>query len=149
MLLGQIKSDVVVAMKMGQALKLSVLRMLLSAINYKQIEMRASLPADRQDLSDEEILAVIGNEAKKRREAIASYQAAHREAQVAQEQQELEILQAYLPTQLGEAEIRTELAKLQLPAAFGQAMKITSPLFRGRADGSLVARIVKEQLGNG
>lgn len=148
MLLGQIKSDVIGAMKAGQALKLSVLRMLLSAINYKQIEMRASLPAGRQDLSDEEILAVVGNEAKKRREAIASYQAAHREAQMVQEQQELEILQAYLPAQLGEAEIQTELGKMELPPDFGQAMKMVSPVFKGRADGGLVAKIVKELVGS-
>lgn len=136
-----IKADLVAAMKSGQALKLSVLRMLLSAINYKQIELR-------HELTDEEILTVIGSEAKKRREAIASYQAANRDSQAAQEQQELEILQAYLPAQLSVEGIRAELAKLQLPADFGQAMKIASPLFRGRADGGLVARTVKELVGS-
>ncbi len=132
-----IKADLIVAMKSGQALKLSVLRMLLSALNYKKIELQ-------HDLTAEEALAVIAIEAKKRREAIASYQAANRDSQAAQEQQELEILQTYLPAQMSGEEIRAELAKLQLPADFGQAMKIASPLFRGRADGSLVARIVEE-----
>ena len=137
MLIDQIKKEQVAAMKASQALRLSVIRMLLSAVAYKKIELQ-------HDLSDVEVLTVIGNEAKKRREAIASYQAAHREAQAAQEQQELAILQAYLPAQLSEKEIQTELSKLQLPPDFGQAMKMASPLFRGRADGSLVAEIVRQ-----
>lgn len=137
-----IKADVVAAMKSGQPLKLSVLRMLLSALNYKQIELQ-------HDLSEEEVLTVIGNEAKKRREAIASYQVANRSSQAAQEQQELEILQAYLPAQLSEEEVREEIKKLRDEEIkgitdFGQVMKVVSPLFRGRADGNLVAGIVKE-----
>ena len=117
-----IKADLVAAMKSGQALKLSVLRMLLSAINYKQIDLQ-------HDLSDEEILTVVSNEAKKRREAIESYTAANRSDQAAQEQRELEILHAYLPAQLGEEEIRAQIAKMQLPPDFGQAMKLASPVF--------------------
>ena len=139
MLIDQIKKDQIAAMKAGEALKLSVLRMLLSAINYKVIDLQ-------HDLTDEEVLTVIGNEAKKRREAIESYKAANRSESIAKEQQELEILQAYLPAQLSEEEIRAEIAKLQLPADFSQAMRIVAPLFKGRADGSTVARIVKEMV---
>lgn len=142
MLIDQIKKEQVAAMKASQPLRLSVIRMLQSAIGYKQIELQ-------RELTDADVLAVIGNEAKKRREAIASYQAAHREAQAAQEQQELEILQAYLPIPLSEEEIQTELGKMQLPPDFGQAMKMVAPIFKGKADGSLVAKLVKEKLGNG
>lgn len=142
MLIDQIKKDQVAAMKAGEALRLSVIRMLLSSAAYKKIELQ-------HDLSDAEVLTVISSEAKKRLEAIASYQAAHREAQAAQEQQELQILQAYLPAQLSEEEIQTELDKLQLPPDFGQAMKMVAPIFKGKADGSVVARLVKEKLGNG
>lgn len=142
MLIDQIKADQVAAMKTSQPLRLSVIRMLQSAIGYKQIELQ-------RELTDADVLAVIGAEAKKRREAIVSYQAAHREAQAAQEQQELAILQAYLPAQLNEEEIQTELGKLQLPPDFGQAMRMASPVFKGRADGSVVARLVKETLDAG
>ncbi len=142
MLADQIKKDQIAAMKAGEVLKLSVLRMLQSALGYKHIDAH-------RDLTDEEIISVIGNEAKKRREAIASYQAAHRDDQANQEQQELEMLEAYLPAQLSEEEVRAELAKMQLPADFGQAMKMASPAFKGRAAGGLVAKLVKEQLGNG
>lgn len=142
MLIDQIKKDQIAAMKAGEALRLSVIRMLQSAIGYKQIELQ-------RQLTDADVLAVIANEAKKRREAIASYQAAHREAQADQEQQELEILQAYLPAQLSEEQIQIELGKLQLPPDFGQAMKMVAPIFKGKADGSVVARLVKEKLGNG
>lgn len=129
-------------MKAGQSLRLSVLRMLISAANYKQIDAH-------RDLTDEEVLGVISNEAKKRREAIDSFKAAQREEQAAKEQQELDILAAYLPKQLTEEEIRGEIGKLDLGTDFGQAMRVASPLFRGRADGSLVAKLVKEKLGNG
>ncbi len=142
MLTDQIKADMTAAMKAKLPLKLSVLRMLQSAIGYKTIDMH-------HDLTDAEVLAVIANEAKKRREAIESYTAASRTDQANKEQQELEILQTYLPAQLSEEEIRIELAKLQLPTDFGQAMKMASPTFRSRADGAKVAAIVKEMLGNG
>jgi len=128
-----------VAIKSGQVLRLSTLRLLQSALGYKQIELR-------RELTDAEVLTVIAAEAKKRREAIASYQSAHRDDQANQEQQELEILQAYLPAQLSEDEIRAELAKLQLPTDFGQAMKMATAVFKGRADGAVVARLVKEKL---
>lgn len=142
MLADQVKSDLVAAMKAQNALKLSTLRMVQSAIGYKKIELQ-------HDLTDAEVLQVIANEAKKRREAIASYTQAQRPDQAAQEQQELDILSVYLPAQMGEDEVKAEIAKLQLPADFGAAMREVSPMFKGKADGSLVARLVKEKLGNG
>jgi uncharacterized protein len=141
MLSDTIKANVIAAMKTGDSLQVSVLRMLQSAISYKQIDVQ-------HDLSDEEILLVIGNEAKKRREAIESYDKAGRAEQAAQEKAELAFLQAYLPAQMTEEEIKAEINKLELPNDFGQAMKIVSPMFKGKADGGLVARLVKEKIAN-
>ena len=61
----RLKADLVVALKAGETLKLSVLRMLVSELGYKQIEVRASLPAGRQDLTDEDVVVVLNKEAKK------------------------------------------------------------------------------------
>ena len=85
-----IKAEMVAAMKSGDALKVSVLRMLISALGYKQIDVQ-------RDLTDEDVTVVVQNEAKKRREAIESFAKAGRTESVAKEKRELEILQAYLP----------------------------------------------------
>ena len=139
MILDQVRADQITAMKSGDSLRLSVLRMLISALGYKQIDLH-------RDLRDEDTLAVIASEAKKRKEAIASYTAAGRTDSASKEAEELKILQAYLPTLMSEDEVKAELSKLELPADFGQAMRIASPLFKGRADGSLVAKLVNEKI---
>lgn len=136
----RIKADLVVAMKSGDALKVSVLRMLISALGYKQIDVQ-------KDLTDEDVTAVVQNEAKKRREAIESFEKAGRSESVAKEKQELEILQTYMPKMMSEEEVQEELSKMELPKDFGQAMRIAAPAFKGRADGSLVARLVHEKIG--
>lgn len=139
MLGDQIRADVITALKAGDTLRVSVLRMLVSALGYKKIDLQ-------RDLGDEDVLAVIGNEAKKRREAIESYKAAGRTQQAETENLELAILQSYLPKQLSEEEVRAELGKLVLPKDFPEAMKVASPMFRGKADGTMVVKVVKEMV---
>ncbi|MBI2008136.1 GatB/YqeY domain-containing protein [Candidatus Amesbacteria bacterium] len=136
MLSDQIRSDLNAAMKAGEALRVSVLRMALSAFNYKKIEVQ-------RDLSEADEAAVVQNEAKKRREAIESYRAGGRAELEEQEREELEMLQAYLPKQMNEIEIEREIGKLDLPKDFAAAMKIAVPMFKGRADGRVVADIVR------
>ena len=145
MLADRIKAAQVAAMKGQRPLELSVLRMLLSAINYKQIDLH-------RDMTDEDILAVVAAEAKKRREAIESYTKANRQDQVDKERQELDILSAYLPRQLTPEEIENEVMKIfsvNNPTDFPIAMKIIAPHLHGRADMALVAQLVKEKLGSG
>mgnify|MGYP001596945644 FL=1 len=60
------------------------------------------------------------------------------------EKAELAILEAYLPKQLTELEIRNEISSLDLPKNFGEAMKIVAPMFKGRADGKIVSDIVRQ-----
>lgn len=140
MISDQIRADLVVAMKAGDALKVSVLRMALSAFNYKKIDLQRELTAEDET-------GVLQNEAKKRREAVESYRAGGRRQQEEQETRELEILEGYLPRQMPEQEVRGELGKMVLPADFGAAMKMAAPVFKGRADGGLVAKIVREMVG--
>ena len=138
----RIKAEMVAAMKSGDALKVSVLRMLISALGYKQIDVQ-------KDLTDEDVAAVVQNEAKKRREAIESFEKAGRSEAAAREKQELEILQAYMPKMMSEEEVRDEVTKIlsnQDVKDFGQAMRIAAPAFKGRADGSLVAKLVHEKI---
>lgn len=141
----QIKQDLFASMKAGDGLRTSVLRMLLSAINYKRIEQQ-------RELNEADIIGVINKEVKKRREAIESFTAGGRKEQAESEAKELKILSAYLPKQMEEEEIKKEVTKIiaglgdEERSNFGQVMKVIAPAFKGRAEGGLVARIVKELL---
>lgn len=139
MQIDQIKSDLVAAMKAGDRVRTSTLRMLISELNYKQIELL-------RELTDEDAAGVVRREAKKRREAIESFRAGGRLEQAEAEEQELTMLLGYLPKEMSEEEVRRELMTLDLPTDFGAAMKMAAPAFRGRADGGLVARLVKEMV---
>ena len=134
-----ILADLTDAIKKGDTVRRDTLRLLLSAINYRKIDLK-------HDLSDEEVLAVISVEANKRRESILAYSQNNRPELAKSEQAELEILEAYLPRQLSEEEIRNEILEIRgLDGIkdFGQAMKIVAPVFKGRAEGKLVSEIVK------
>lgn len=142
MLNQQIKDDMVSALKSGDTLKVSVLRMLLSEINYKQIDLQ-------RELKDEDIVGVIAKEVKKRNEAVASFKAGGRNEQAESEAKEGEILKVYLPEMMSEDDIKkqlAEIAEIQGIKEFGQVMRVVSPVFKGKADGSTVAKIVKEWL---
>jgi len=143
MLSDQIKLDMTGAMKAGDGVRTSTLRMVLSELNYKKIELQ-------RDLTEEDVIGVVQKEAKKRREAIESYTAGSRPEQAAAEKAELEILEGYLPKMMGEQEVKDEMAKRLADLGeveFGQAMKVLAPVFRGRADGAVVAKVVKELIG--
>jgi len=138
----QIKADLFTAMKAGDYLRTMVLRMLLSEINYKKIDLG-------RELEDVDMVTVVQKEVKKRREAIESYTAGGRPEQAKTEADELAILEKYLPKQMSESEIKTEIEtilKTVETTDFGQVMKVVSPQFRGKADGGLVAKLVKEIL---
>ncbi len=143
MLFERIKADLTTSMKAGTALRTSVVRMLLSELNYKQIDVQ-------RELTDDDVLGVVQKEVKKRREAIEAYTKGGRSEQAETEREELLILQEYLPAQLSDDEIRKQVTETvaQLESKeFGAVMKVISPLFRGKADGAVVARLVKETLG--
>lgn len=132
----QVKADLHASTLASDVLRRDTLRMLVSELNYKQIEIQ-------KDLTDADVIAVIQKEVKKRNEAIISWEASGRTESANKEHEELGILQKYVPAQMTEEEIKAELIKMNLPKDFAQAMKIASPAFRSRADGKLVADIVK------
>ena len=136
----RLKQDLTDATRLSDSVRRDTLRLLLSALNYKKIDLQ-------HDLSDDEVLAVIAVEAKKRRESILAFESNARPELAVSEKAELAILEAYLPRQLSETEIRNEILEIRgLDGIkdFGQAMKIVAPMFKGRADGKIVSDIVRQ-----
>ncbi len=158
MILAKIKEDLKEAMRAGQATRISTIRMLLSAVHNKEIE----LGKKETGLTDEEVMDVIRTESKRRRDAIEGFEKGGRPESAAQEKEELGILEKYLPPEISDEELLAIVKKgieeslgrsptgeagAASPADFGKAMKIISPLLKGKASGSRIASCVKKELG--
>jgi len=141
----QIDSDITEALKSQDEVKTSTLRMLKSAIHNWQI-------ANKKEPADSEVLAVIQKEIKSRKDSIEMYKKGGRDELANKEQSEVGILEKYLPEQISEEEIRVKVKAIitQVGAKSPQDMgKVMSPLMaelKGKADGTTVSRIVKEEL---
>lgn len=129
-------------------LKTSVLRLLLSAINYYEIQKGGA----GYTATDEDVSAVIQKEVKQRKDSIEQYKAGNRQDLADKEQKELEILQTYLPAQMSEEKVK-ELIKQAIAetgaktiADMGKIMSTLMPKVKGKTDGGLVSKIVKEEL---
>ena len=128
--------------------KTSVLRMLLSAINYYEIQKGGA----GYEASEEDVLAVIGNQAKQRKDSIEQFKAAGRNELVEKETAELELLQKYLPEQMGEEEISKLVTQALTQTGaktmqdIGKVMAALMPKIKGKADGNLVSQLVKKEL---
>ena len=153
MLKEDIKKDLNEALKSREELKTSVLRLLSSAILNKEKDKRyKSGKAEDVSLTDEEIIDVISSESKKRKEAIELYQKGDRPELAKKEKEEMEILQKYLPEQLSEEEIKklVEEAVAKTGAVsvkeMGKVMAVLTPQIKGKADMTLVSKLVKEFL---
>lgn len=141
-----IHKDIAVAMKSGDKDRLSTVRMLMSAIKYKEVDAH-------RELTDEETIAVISTLVKQRQDSIEQFTKGNRLDLVEKESKELVVLRGYLPPQLSEAEVRDIIKKAvaETGAAgqkdMGKLMKVVMPQVKGKADGKLVNDIVKELLG--
>ena len=160
MLKDKIKADFKEAFKAQNQVKLSVLKMVNSEIGNAEINKRAKLIKGGQTenieaasaLNDEEVLQVVGREVKKRKDSIEAFENAGRLELAEKEKAELAALMAYMPEQLSEAVIR-DLAKKAVEQSgakgekeIGKVMSILSPQVKGKADGALVNKIVRELL---
>ncbi len=139
----KIREDMKQAMRAKEAQKLSVLRMLISAINYAQIDTKG-------EMDEKAVEQVLRREAKKRREAIEAYRQGGREESAQKEEFELKIIEAYLPQQMSEEEVRAKVKEILggQELNFGQAMGMVMKELKGKADGGLVNKIVREMVGN-
>jgi uncharacterized protein YqeY len=129
--------------------KTSVLRMIISAINYYEINKGGA----GYIASEEDVMNVIQAQAKQRRDSIEQYTAGDRPELAEKEQLELDMISGYLPEQMGEDEIRT-LVKEAVAATgastqqdMGKVMSALMPKTKGKTDGGLVSKIVREELG--
>jgi len=129
-------------------LKTSVLRMLLSAINYFEIQKGGA----GYTASEEDVMSVLGSQAKQRKDSISEFEKAGRQELVDKEQKELGILQTYLPEQMPEEEIKKLVDEAvsqtgaKTMADMGKVMGALMPKVKGKADGNLVSTLVKQAL---
>jgi uncharacterized protein YqeY len=144
----KIPEDLKNALRNKNELELSVLRMLQAAIRNREIEIKRG----KEFLTDEEVIEVISGEVKRRKEAVSEYTKAKRQDLADKEKAEVDILMRYMPKQMEEEEIRLETRNVidEVNALsvkdIGKVMKSIMPRLKGRAEGSLVSRIVREEL---
>ena len=148
----RLRSDLTAAMKARDELVKATLRMTLTAIGNAEVAGDAA-----RELGDDEVLAIIRREAKKRAESAEAFAGAGRDELAAQERAEGEVLARYLPAQLSDDEL-TEIARAAVeqttaelgerpgPRQMGQVMKNASAAAAGRADGRRLAAAVKALL---
>jgi len=138
-------ADMKTAMREKDAPRLSVIRMLKSAIKYREIEVM-------KPLDDAGVLAVIASEIKRRRDSVEQYRAGNRADLADKEEAEIHVLQGYLPAQLGEDELRGKVDEAiartgaKGPKDMGAVMKALLPEVQGRAEGKAVSDMVKARL---
>jgi uncharacterized protein YqeY len=147
----QLQADLTTAMKARDELSASTLRMALTAVTNEQVAGKQA-----RELSDDDVLGVLGREAKKRKEAAEAYDAAQRPELADRERAELGVLEKYLPQALTDEQVQAivDAAVAEVKgsgasggAAMGAVMKLVQPQVKGRADGAVVAAKVKDALG--
>ncbi len=141
----KIFEDLKKALREKKTLELSVLRMLQASLKNKEIEKKGNL-------TESDIIEVINKEIKRRRQSAEEYKKVNREDAAEKELKEAEILMRYMPEQLSEEEIREEVKRCieALNASdikdLGKVMKEIMPKLKGKADGKVVSKIIKEEL---
>ncbi|MEO7942465.1 MAG: GatB/YqeY domain-containing protein [Marmoricola sp.] len=136
-------------MKSGDKIRSSTLRMVLTALTNAE-----GAGKQARELTDADVLGVLSSESKKRREAAEAFAGAGRDEQAAKERAESEVIAGYLPEQLSEEEIvalvSATIAELGVREdgmrAIGRVMGALQPKTKDRADGGVVAAVVRAQL---
>ena len=137
--------DMKEAMKSKDSLKLGTVRSVISAVKNQEIDLR-------KDLDEEEILAIVSREVKKRKEAANLYEKGKRPELKDKEIQEMKILQTYLPEQVSEEVLRQRIQEVIAETGaegmkdFGKIMKTLVPEFKGKADNALIKELTNEYL---
>jgi len=145
-LFDKINADIITAMKAKDEASLSALRMLKSAIKYKEVDLK-------REVKDEEVIEVLSKQAKQRKESIEGFEKGGRADMAAKEKVELALIEKFLPAGLSD----DELAKLveetikSVGAAgskdMGKVMGALTPKIKGRADMGKASSLVKSKLG--
>jgi uncharacterized protein YqeY len=144
-LVEQVGQDLITALKAGESQRLGVIRLLRTRLKEAQVEKRG-------ELTDEECYKIIISEVAKRKEAIDLFEKGGRADLAGRELKEIEVLETYLPPRLSDDELKAIVGEAirevgaKSPGDFGKVMKVTMPKVTGRAEGSLVSKIVRELL---
>jgi uncharacterized protein len=140
-LLARLQEDLGTARKARNQAAVIVIGTAISDVKNREIELR-------RDVTDEDVVDVIRKSIKRRREAIELYLTAKRDDLVSKERVELETLEGYLPAQVDDAEIRAAVRAALAGGAtnIGAVMGRVVPQFKGRAEGSTINAIAREEL---
>lgn len=138
----RLTNDLKAAMKEQNKELLSVLRMVKGAIQMEEIKVK-------HELSDDEVIAIIGKQIKTRKESIVEFEKGGRNDLIEKTNEEINMLSVYMPKQLSEEEIKAEIDKVfeELKPASNEMGKIMQALsnLKGKADMGLVSKLVKER----
>lgn len=144
----KLQEELKTSMMTRDELKTSVLRMLLSAINYLEIQKGGA----GYSATAEDVLSAIQKEAKQRRDSIEEFKKANRQELVDKEEKELEILKGYLPEQMSEEEVASIVEQTisevgaSSMADMGKIMGALNGKLKGKADMGLVSNLVRQKL---
>ena len=145
----RVTEDMKAAMRAKDTARLSTIRLLLAAIKQREVD-------ERRDMTDADVAAIIDKMVKQRRDSITQFEAGKRQDLADLEKTEVTVLQAYLPQQLTDMEIETEIdaaiaavttaGGASGPAGMGKVMAALKPRLAGRADMTAVSAKVKAKL---
>jgi uncharacterized protein YqeY len=144
----QLERDLKAAMLAGDKFKTEVIKGIKSALQYEAVSQKS----EDRSLGDDQVQKVMARESKKRQDAIDLYKNAGEQERAKKEQEEKEIIDAYLPKQLSEEEIskvvneQVENTGASSPADMGRVIGAVKGKLGASADGSVIARLVKEKL---
>lgn len=141
----RLKQSLIPALKSGDKTKAGVLRMLLSSVHTLAISKQIK----DEDITEDDIISLLNKEAKARLEAATAFRSASRDTLADQEEMELAIIKEYLPEPATEEEIKSIIIEAISETEdnnFGSIMKAVTTRLKGRADGVIVSRLVKEHL---
>ena len=141
----KIRSEMKVAMKSGDKVRLGTIRLMMAAIKQREVD-------ERTTMDDDQVIVILDKMRKQRRESIKMYSDANRNDLADVEKAEILVIQEFLPEALGEAEINEMISDtIQKTGAesmrdMGKVMGILRPLMQGRADMAQVSSRIKEML---
>lgn len=146
----RIAEDIKAAMKAKDKIRLETVRSIKKVLLEKEVSLRAE---GREELSEAQEIELLAQQAKQRRDSIAQYRQGGREDLAEKEEQELHVIESYLPRQLSDEELAAEVeAAIAASGAtsieeIGKVMGLLMQKLKGKADGSRVQGMVKEKLG--
>lgn len=145
-LFDKINADMVTAMKARDEAAVSALRMLKSAIKYKEVDLK-------REVKDEDVVEVLSKQAKQRKESIEGFEKGGRAESAAKEKAELTLIEKYLPAALTDEELgklveeAVKSTGASGPKDMGKVMGALNPKVKGKADMGKVSALVKAKLG--